>query len=611
MIAKFIAFALVGVVGTLAHYLTLYLLVESYAFSPVKGSGCGALVGLVVNYLLNYALTFKSQQSHQKTFPKFALIAGIGFSLNQGLMAILTPQIYYLYAQLITTALVLVWNFLGNSLWTFQMDNQQPSQPNPTKFSSAFTLLFFVIALRFITLGLYPLYDPSESRYAEMGRKMWEIGNWVTPMIEYGVPFWGKPPLTIWLEAASLGIFGINDFAARLPSFLVSLGVCGIVFHLAKTQQNRDCAWNAVIILASSVLFFVMAGTVAMDVCLNFGITLALASFWLALKEQKNAPWGYLFFVGLSFGIMAKGPLALVLSGFSLGLWTLISGEWQKVWQRIPWIKGTLLMLCLSVPWFIIAEQRTPGFLEYFIIGEHWKRFTEKGWTGDLYGSGRAKPHGMIWVYWLAATFPWCLIFLKRHLGAILNHSLISSYKGDNWRLYCLLWMLSPLLFFTVAANIIWTYALPALPAFALLLANDVKTAMVRTVLATCVPIGFFALVLAYHFSDVYFFRSQQRIVTAYYQLSYQSPAKKVTEDAERLFYVGERPLSAQFYAQGNALKITPDAFMKNLSESHTDFYVIPQNGVNQLSETAKRQLIEVQHYGDYYLFHHILPPLK
>lgn len=120
MLIKFFVFATVGVVGTAAHYLVLYQLVESYSINPVTASAYGAIAGLIVNYLLNYILTFKSQQSHFKAFPKFALIAGIGFSLNFGLMTLLTPHFYYLYAQIITTLLVLIWNFLGNSLWTFK-----------------------------------------------------------------------------------------------------------------------------------------------------------------------------------------------------------------------------------------------------------------------------------------------------------------------------------------------------------------------------------------------------------------------------------------------------------------------------------------------------------
>lgn len=124
MLIKFIVFALVGVVGTTAHYLLLYQLVESYALNAVTASSYGAIAGMCVNYGLNYIVTFQSQQSHLRAFPKFAVIASIGFGLNMGLMTLLTVQFYYLYAQILTTLLVLIWNFLGNSLWTFKMETK-------------------------------------------------------------------------------------------------------------------------------------------------------------------------------------------------------------------------------------------------------------------------------------------------------------------------------------------------------------------------------------------------------------------------------------------------------------------------------------------------------
>ncbi len=123
MIVKFMTFALVGAIGTLAHYSILYALVEFYKVSPIWGSGYGAFAGLIINYILNYSLTFKSRQSHKQTLPKFTLIASLGFCLNIVLMALLTPHFYYLYAQILTTGVVLVWNFLANNLWTFQTGN--------------------------------------------------------------------------------------------------------------------------------------------------------------------------------------------------------------------------------------------------------------------------------------------------------------------------------------------------------------------------------------------------------------------------------------------------------------------------------------------------------
>src|SRR3954451_19156906 len=73
-------------------------------------------------------------------------------------------------------------------------------------------IVALILFLRLATLSFYPLIDPTESRYSEMGRKMLETGNWLMPQFDYGVPFWGKPPLGVWLTAASLAVGGVNEF---------------------------------------------------------------------------------------------------------------------------------------------------------------------------------------------------------------------------------------------------------------------------------------------------------------------------------------------------------------------------------------------------------------
>ncbi len=601
MILKFIAFSIVGAIGTLLHYSILYVLVEFHHFKPAWASSWGALAGLFTNYILNYSLTFKSQQSHIQTFPKFALISSMGLCINLGLMGVLTHHLYYFYAQIVTTIVVLIWNFFANNIWTFKMDISGNSGNNKTqslipKLFTGFGLLAMVLVIRVLTLGLYPLYDPSESRYAEMGRKMLETGNWVTPMIDYGVPFWGKPPLSVWMTASSLWLGGINEFSARLPSLLFSLGMAWIVFQLTKIQRGQENAWSPVIILASSVLFFIMSGTVAMDVSMSFGITLALASFWLALREGKLC-WAYLFFFGLSIGLMAKGPITLVLCGISIGLWTAMTGEWLRVWKNLPWFKGTLLMLAISVPWYLIAEHKTPGFLEYFIIGEHWKRFTESGWKGDLYGNGHAHAHGMIWVYWLGATFPWSLFFLKQLMTALLRKKTMALLQAnDGWRLYCLLWMTAPLFFFTFSANIIWTYVLPGIPGFALLLADWLNPFKYRAVIALSVPVCFLGLVAAYHSPHVEFFKSQKLLVDAYQEASHPG---------ERLIYLMDRPYSAQFYLQGKVSQLSDISALQNdLGQSNHDFYAIRNDGVNNLPEAVKLRFELIKSFKTFSLFH-------
>ncbi|WP_347987154.1 phospholipid carrier-dependent glycosyltransferase [Methylomonas sp. AM2-LC] len=603
VLSKFLSFALVGILGTLAHYTVLFALVEWQNIQPLSATAYGAIAGLLVNYFLNFKLTFNSGQRHTQTFPKFALIACCGMGFNVAFMAILIPHFYYLYAQIMTTVLVLVWNFFANILWTFKMD--KTSETSLLKITALIKKPYFIIGLvltmlliRLLTLSLYPLYDPSESRYAEMARKMVETGNWVTPMIEYGVPFWGKPPLTIWLTAGSLNLVGINEFAARLPSVVLNVGVAWIIYYLVRIQKGSEKALSALLILSSTVLFFVMTGTVAMDLAMNFGITLALAAFWLALRGEK-ALWGYLFFFGLSIGLMAKGPITLVLCGTSIGLWTLLTGRWLDIWQRIPWIRGTLLMLCLCAPWYWLAELRTPGFLEYFFIGEHWKRFTEPGWKGDLYGVGRGHAHGMIWLYWLGGSFPWSFILLYKLSNKLLHKEAKQLfYSGDGWLLYGWLWMLTPLLFFSISANIIWTYVLPSLAGLALVLADSLTGSRVqRAILSLLVPLLFLGLVFSYQRPESDFFPSQKRLVEAYSALA---------NTGERLIYLNEKiDYSAQFYLRGKVIEIPNlEALQQHLATANHDYYVIRNPILDSLPDSAKAYLQPVKTYGRYTLFH-------
>ncbi len=123
---RFINFTGVGAIGTIAHYITLACLVQLVTnVNIVLASSVGALIGAIVNYLLNYRFTFESDKKHTEAFGKFFTIASLGFVFNGLLMALLTQNldIYYLLAQIITTGIVLIWNFLGNHYWTFRAAN--------------------------------------------------------------------------------------------------------------------------------------------------------------------------------------------------------------------------------------------------------------------------------------------------------------------------------------------------------------------------------------------------------------------------------------------------------------------------------------------------------
>lgn len=114
-------FAGVGVIGTVAHYMLLVMLVEMLDANAVLASTAGATLGALVNYLLNRRYTFRSKKRHGEALTKFLIIAASGLALNASFMLLLVEilSLHYLLAQVLSTALVLVWNFVGNRFWTF------------------------------------------------------------------------------------------------------------------------------------------------------------------------------------------------------------------------------------------------------------------------------------------------------------------------------------------------------------------------------------------------------------------------------------------------------------------------------------------------------------
>lgn len=120
-IGQFLLFAGVGAIGTLGHYTTLIVLVQFWAVDPVFASSFGFVVGAMINYILNYHFTFQSDKRHAEALTKFLIVATIGAGINGFIMyiGVENTNINYLIVQIFATAVVLLWNFVVNKLWTF------------------------------------------------------------------------------------------------------------------------------------------------------------------------------------------------------------------------------------------------------------------------------------------------------------------------------------------------------------------------------------------------------------------------------------------------------------------------------------------------------------
>ncbi len=334
-------------------------------------------------------------------------------------------------------------------------------------------LLIIILLVRLLTMGLFPIMDTTEARYAEISRLMLASGDWLVPQFQEGVPFWGKPPLFAWLTAGSFSLLGISEFSARLMHFTLGMATLWMLIKAGQYELSTNRRLMAAVILVSTPLFFVSIGTVMTESGLIFSTTASMTGFWLYITRHDRK-WGLVLFAGLGLGMLAKGPIAVVMTLLPIALWVLSGRHWQKL-SGLPWISGIALALLISMPWYIAAEQQSPGFIEYFLIGEHFLRFVQPGWQGDLYGNAHQRPLGMIWLLWFQATAAWgvLLAFVAgRYTLAQIHKGSWSWPRISAWQAYLLWWMLVPVLFFTFSVNILWTYVLSGIPAFALLLST-------------------------------------------------------------------------------------------------------------------------------------------
>lgn len=441
--------------------------------------------------------------------------------------------------------------------------------------------LLSLLAVRLVMMAMIPLMDTSEPRYAEIARTMLTTGDWITPWFEPGIPFWGKPPLSFWGQAVAMQLGGVNELTVRMPSLLATVFTLVLLYQFAQQMLDKSTARLTVLMCASAVLMWVDAGAVITDPFLTLGVTLSVVAFAMA-QSQPGASWRYGFFVGLAIGLLAKGPLAVVLIGFPVLVWWWRCEDKKTCLSVLPWVRGSLLTAGLTLPWYIAAELKTPGFLHYFIVGEHVLRFLDPGWRGDLYGNAHQRPHGIIWGYLVVAALPWSLAFIG--LGAYRLVRRSARPVGQpllHW--YLLAWSSVCGLLFTPAGNILPTYVQPSLPAFCLLTAWWMRLAMSDKTSGGesrepnepgLLPnVAYIAMLMAVMMGCTGVWANQresslktEKSLVAYYH--------SVSSAGAPLVYLDRRPYSARFYSRGHAYLLDAPRLAKFLSDTPDTVHV-------------------------------------
>ena len=449
-------------------------------------------------------------------------------------------------------------------------------------FRSLYGLIFILLAgLRLFFNALIPLTDKTEARYGEVARLMAETGNWIVPQIDYGIPFWAKPPLSTWLSAGCISLLGDSEFGLRLPYWILAILIAFLMIPYGHKKKINGLIPG--IILFTIPEFFLHAGVLSTDMMLSFSLAITMMGFWEFLHSEKNLTPGFLFFVGMGFGLLAKGPIICVLSFPPLFIWCILHQISFKKIFKMPWLKGGILALLIALPWYYLMEKKSPGFIDYFVVGEHFLRFIDSSWSGDKYGFPKQQPLGIIWAFLFIGSFPWSFVLLGQ-----LKHGFRKIWN-DPWQLFLWLWILWTPLFFTFSKSLIHTYTLPVMIPIALLITHHWPTSKRKKttiLIALALPILLFS---------AYFLEPTQKIISG-------STDKNLVlhpeVDPSKLYAFPFKSYSSQFYSKGK-IKVIPLDRLEKMVEDTIDFsIIIKKTGLKDLSPEVVNKLNPVMERG-------------
>src|SRR5262245_16230565 len=193
-------------------------------------------------------------------------------------------------------------------------------------------------------LGSTGLSEPDEGRNAEVAREMLASGDWVTPRINDAV-YLDKPPLFFWAAAASLGLTGVNEWGARLPSALAALGGIGLAVLFARRHLCAATAAATAAILALSPLYLGFGRLVVFDTTLLFFTAAAILAAYECLESKRSVRLlPAVFFAATGLGTITKGPVALVVPLLVAVAWSLVRRAPRRL-ARLRWGQGILVYL--------------------------------------------------------------------------------------------------------------------------------------------------------------------------------------------------------------------------------------------------------------------------
>ncbi len=352
-------------------------------------------------------------------------------------------------------------------------------------------LATLLAALWLVGLGVRPLFNPDEGRYAEIPREMLAGGDWVIPHLN-ALEYLEKPPLQYWATALNYRWFGFNAFAARLYCALCALGTIAWSWALARHLGGVACAWRAAAMLSSMVLFAVLGHLLTLDMSLTFYLTSSLAGFMFAQpkSDETDAPhrrttqertssgsryWMLLAWVAAALGVMTKGIVAAAIPAAVLVIYSLWTRDFSA-WRRLQPPLGALLFLLIAVPWHWLAARRDGDFLDFYFVHEHLARYLTPV-------AQRVEPWWFFIFVFVAGTAPWSLSALR--VAAVGWRR--TRGAGFDAPLFLWIWVVFIVVFFSLSDSKLMPYILPVMPAVAVAAALSPPVVLKRECLCTAI----------------------------------------------------------------------------------------------------------------------------
>jgi 4-amino-4-deoxy-L-arabinose transferase-like glycosyltransferase len=371
----------------------------------------------------------------------------------------------------------------------------------PTLSRTAWIVVAVVMFFAWFTaLDTRVLEHPDEGRYGEIAREMAVTGDWLTPRLN-GLKYFEKPPLQYWVTAAAFKWLETDEWTARLAAVAggcMTIIVVGIT--LARLLNPLAGAFGA-LVMASFALHNGISHYATLDAFFTGWMTLALCAFLRAqhAAQPMHAPnrdpnananpdpdpnanatrnWMLLTYAALAAATMTKGPVALVIAGGSLVLYSLANRD-MSPWKRLHLLPGLTLYFVLTAPWFILVSRANPEFAQFYFIHEHVARFL----------TNEARRPGA-WYYFVPifgfGVTPWLFIWAATFVRSWRDSA--PQADGFDWMRFCMAWAIFVFVFFSLSGSKLPSYILPEYPAIALILGRELERATPRMLALLAIP---------------------------------------------------------------------------------------------------------------------------